>query len=91
MRNIWVNILEAAKEAILISLLVLILTTMVGGFILLGVLNVPQHFWQFQGIYAYLGISTTVFAPVFALARVIEWWINTYKRFSSIFQHKEQS
>ena len=37
----------------------------------------------------YLTIFIMVFAPVFALARVIEWWVNTHRRFSIFWQEQE--
>ena len=66
-----------------------VLATMISGFFVLGLLNVPQDLWQSQTASGYLTIFIMVFAPVFALARVIEWWVNTHRRFSIFWQEQE--
>ena len=58
---------------------------MVIGIMILGLLNIPQSFWDSRSIVVYLGMFTIIFGPAFALARVIEWWINTYKTLSSMY------
>ncbi len=77
--------LEALKEVVLIVLLMLILVTMIGGVLLIAIFNVPQLSLDSPGIYWYIGIFMIVVAPVLALARVIEWWVNLYRRFSDLF------
>ena len=65
--------------------LAVILTTMLVGIMTLGLLNIPQSFWDSQSIAVHLGMFAIVFGPAFALARVTEWWINTYKTLSSMY------
>ena len=79
-KSLWI-----LKELFLISLLAMILTTMIGGVLIIAVLNIPQTLSDSQGIYLYISIFMIVMAPILALARVIEWWVNMYKRFSDIF------
>ena len=87
----WITgLLTLLKEIILIALLALVLTTMIGGFLVIGILNLPQSLWDPQNIYAYVGFVMILLAPVLALARVIEWWIAAYMRFSALFPHGEQ-
>ena len=77
------------RELTLALTLTAVLATMISGFFVLGLLNVPQHLWQSQTASGYLAIFIMVFVPVFALARVIEWWVNTYRRFSIFWQEQE--
>lgn len=82
----WLTVfLTVIKEIILIALLMLVLTIMIGGVFVIAIYNVPQGLWNFEGIYPYIGVFIVSFAPVFVLARVIEWWIAAYRRFSIIF------
>lgn len=73
------------KEIALLSLLIAVMMTMISGFLLLGILNLPQSLWDPQSLYAYIGLTMILMAPLLALARVIEWWIEVYRRFSAIF------
>ena len=77
------------RELTLALTLTAVLATMISGFFVLGLLNVPQDLWQSQTASGYLTIFIMVFAPVFALARVIEWWVNTCRRFSIFWQEQE--
>lgn len=87
----WIRrILTVVKEIVLFTLLLLVLTTMIGGVFIIGVLNIPTNLWDSQGIYRYIGLFIMLMAPVFALARVIEWWIGAYRRFSVIFRDEDQ-
>ena len=79
-KSLWI-----LKELVLFILLAIVLTTMIGGVIVIAVLNVPQTLSDSQGIYFYIGVVMIVLAPILALARVIEWWVNLYQRFSDIF------
>ena len=91
MRVRWITgLLTLLKEIVLIALLMLILMTMIGGFLVIGILNLPQSLWDPQSIYAYIGFTMILLAPVLALARVIEWWIAAYMRFSALFPRGEQ-
>ena len=78
------------KEFALLTLLIAVMITMIGGFLLLGILNLPQSLWSPQSLYAYIGLAMILIAPLLALARVIEWWIGVYRRFSTIFRHEGQ-
>ena len=79
-KSLWI-----LKELILLILLAIVLTTMVGGVIVIAVLNIPQTLSDSQGIYFYIVVFMIVMAPILALARVIEWWVNLYRKFSDIF------
>ena len=76
----------ALYELVLVSLLALVLFTMIGGVFVLAITNIPQSLWDSQGIYRYIGVVMVVMAPVLALARVAEWWVNLYQRFSSLYR-----
>ena len=78
-------VLKGAKELALVVLLMLVLMTMIGGILIIAVINIPSTLSDSQGIYVYIGIFMIVMAPILALARVIEWWINVYRRFSDLF------
>ena len=78
-------VLKGAKELALVVLLMLVLMTMIGGILIIAVINIPATLSDSQGIYVYIGIFMIVMAPILALARVIEWWINVYRRFSDLF------
>ena len=82
------NLLSLCRETALTAAFAIILTTMVVGIMILGLLNIPRSFWNSQSIAVYLGMFTVIFGPTFALAPVIEWWINAYKTLSSMY-HKE--
>lgn len=82
----WYNrTLLALYEVFLIVLLSMVLFAMIGGVFVLAVSNIPQSLWEARGIYKYIGVFMTVMAPIFALARVIEWWVNLYRQFSSLY------
>ena len=72
-------------ELALAFLLALVLFTMIGGVFVLAVSNIPQNLWDTQGIFRYIGVFMVVMAPIFALARVMEWWVDLYRRFSSLY------
>lgn len=87
----WISVsFMVIKEFALLSLLTAVMMTMIGGFLLLGILNLPQSLWDPQSLYAYIGLAMVLIAPLLALARVIEWWIAAYVRFSAIFPRGEQ-
>ena len=79
-KSLWI-----LKELFLFILLAIVLTTIIGGVLTIAVLNIPQILSDSQGIYLYISVFMIVMAPILALARVIEWWVNTYRRFSDIF------
>ena len=79
------KLLWILKELFLLILLAMVLTTMIGGVLIIAVLNIPQILSDSQGIYFYIGVFMIVMAPILALARVIEWWVNMYRGFSDIF------
>ena len=88
----WITaLLKLLKELLLFILLATVLVTMIGGVLIIAVLNIPQNILGSQGVYVYIGIFMIVFAPILALDRVIEWWVNLYRRFSDIFLDEEQS
>ena len=68
----------------------MILTTMVVGIMILGLLDIPRSFWDSQSIAIYLGMYTIIFGPAFALARVMEWCINAYKTLSSMYSKENE-
>ena len=75
----------ALYELALAFLLALVLFTMIGGVFVLAISNIPQNLWDAQGIFRYIGVFMVVMAPIFALARVMEWWVDLYRRFSSLY------
>ena len=82
----WCNRLALGLyELVLALLLALVLFTMIGGVFVLAITNVPQNLWEAQAIYRYIGVFIVVLAPVLALARVAEWWVALYQRFSSLY------
>ena len=83
--------LKLLKELLLLVLLAAVLITMIGGVLTIAILNIPENILESQGIYVYIGIFMIVLAPILALARVIEWWVNLYRRFSDIFLYEEPS
>ena len=86
MRSRWVVMpLIALKEIMLAALLLIVVNTMLGGVFALAIYNVPQSVWDSRGIDRAILVFIIVMAPIFALARVIEWWINVYRRFSILF------
>ena len=66
----------APYELVLAFSLALVLFTMIGGVIVLAVTNVKQNLRQVRGIYRYIGVFIVVMAPIFALARVLQWWVD---------------
>ena len=72
-------------ELVLAFLLASVLFTMIGGVFVLAITNIPQRLWDAQGISRYIGMVMVVMAPVLALARVAEWWVALYQRFSSLY------
>ena len=91
MPRLCTNLLLICREIILMAALAIILTTMVVGIMILGLLNIPSSFWDSQSIVIYLGMYAIIFGPTFALARVIEWWINAYKTRSSLYPKENES
>ena len=80
------------KETILLISLSVVLNTMVAGVLALAIYNVPQSVWNAEGVERVLFVFIVALAPIFTLARVIEWWINLYLRFSLLFpEHTERS
>ena len=51
-------LLSSCREIALIGALAIILTTMVIGIMILGLLNIPQSFWDSRSIVVYLGMFT---------------------------------
>ena len=66
------------KETILLISLSVVLNTMVAGVLALAIYNVPQSVWNAEGVEQVLFVFIVAMAPIFTLARVIEWWINLY-------------
>ena len=60
------------------------------GVTLLSYLSVPQTFWQSGDPLTYTGTTAALLGPVFALARVTEWWVDHYKQYSALCPPKEQ-
>ncbi len=86
MRPKWVIVpLVVIKEMILLALLSIVVNTMLAGVFALAIYNIPQVVWDSQGIDRVILVFIIIMAPIFALARVIEWWINLYRRFSVFF------
>ena len=86
MRSRWVvTPLVVLKEIILAALLMLVINTMVCGAFVLAIYNVPPSVWDLRGIDRIIFVFIVTMAPIFALARVMEWWISVYRRFSVLF------
>ena len=86
MSPLWMTaVLKLLKELLLLVLLAGVLITMIGGVLIIAILNLPENILESRGVYVYIGVFMIVFAPILALARVIEWWVNLYRRFSDIF------
>ena len=60
------------------------------GVTLLSYLSVPQTFWQSEDPLTSTGTTVALFGPVFAPARVTEWWVDYYKQYSAFYPPKEQ-
>ena len=89
MRLKWiVTPLVVLKEIALLALLALVIDTMLAGVFALAIYNVPDGVWDLQGIKQVAFVFVIVMAPIFALARVIEWWINLYRKFSALFSEQ---
>lgn len=86
MQSKWITkSLVALKEAILLALLAPVIDTMLAGIFALAIYNVPDVVWNLQGAKQVVFVFVIVMAPMFALARVMEWWINLYRKFSTLF------
>ena len=73
------------KEIALLALLALVIDTMLAGAFALAIYNVPDGVLDLQGIKQVVFVFVIVMAPIFALARAMEWWINVYRKFSILF------
>ncbi len=73
------------KEIALLALLALVIDTMLAGVFALAIYNVPDRVWDLKGIKQVVFVFIIVMAPISALARVMEWRINVYRKFSILF------
>ena len=78
------GLLSLCREIAPMAALAMIPTTMVVGIMILGLLNIPQSFWDSQSMAVHPGMFAIAFGPGFALAHVTEWWINTHRTLSSM-------
>ena len=63
---------------------------MIAGVAFFSYLSVPQTFWKSGDPLIYAGTAAAVLGPAFALARVTDWWVDHYKRYSAFYPPKEQ-